>query len=110
MWHKVKGKKLPVTLTKEEIRQLIEAAENIRDKMLLIFLYYTGFRVSEASNCKVSDVEFSANTIKVREGKGSKDRIIAIHPTLKAALTQWIGFANTPDPYVSAFFLRTANP
>jgi len=100
MWHKVKGKKLPVTLTLDEITQMFKCSENIRDKMLMIFLYYTGFRVSEASNCQVQDVCLSDNTIKVRQGKGSKDRIIAIHPTLKAALTQWIGYDNTPDHYL----------
>jgi len=89
-----------LVLTKEEVHSLIEAAENIRDKMLLIFLYYTGFRVSEASHCKVQDVSFPANTINVRQGKGHKDRVIAIHPTLKLALTQWIGYDNTPEHYL----------
>ena len=74
MWHKVRGKKLPTTLTPDEVSQMINHAENIRDKMLMIFLYYTGFRVSEASHCKVSDVSLEEGTIKVREGKGSKDR------------------------------------
>jgi len=100
MWHKVRGKKLPTTLTPDEVGQMINRAENIRDKMLMIFLYYTGFRVSEASHCKVGDVSLEEGTIKVREGKGSKDRIIAIHATLNRALTQWIGYDNTPDNYL----------
>ena len=89
-FQETKGRKLPEWLTHEEMEIMYRAAENIRDQMLLYFGYYTGFRASEMSHCQVKDFSWSENTIRVRQGKGCKDRIVAMHATLKLLMAQWL--------------------
>ncbi len=80
---------LPKTiLTQEEARRLLDAPDlrspvGYRDKALLELLYATGLRTAELLRLKVKDIDFAAATVFVREGKGGKDRLIAVpHLTL----------------------------
>jgi len=50
-------KKLPVVLSVEEVEKLIEAAPNIRYRMILVLLYATGLRRTEASQLKIGDID-----------------------------------------------------
>ncbi len=73
-------KKLPNFLNNSEISVLYDDKNNmndleIRNKLIIDFLYATGIRVSEATSIKVSDLDFSNYSFKVF-GKGSKERII----------------------------------
>ena len=69
-----KPKKLPVVLSPEEVTRLIEAAPNLLYRTLLMLLYATGLRRSEAAHLKVSDIDRSLMLIHVQQGKGSRDR------------------------------------
>ena len=50
-------KKLPVVLSSEEVEKLIESAPNIRYRMILLLLYSTGLRRTEASQLKIADID-----------------------------------------------------
>lgn len=50
-------KKLPVVLSPDEVEQLIQAATNIRYRMILVLLYSTGLRRTEASQLKIADID-----------------------------------------------------
>jgi integrase/recombinase XerD len=76
------GRKLPDTLSIEEINQLIDAIdlskpEGTRNKAMLETLYSCGLRVSELINLKISNLDFNEGFIKVI-GKGNKERLIPI--------------------------------
>lgn len=71
-------KKLPVVLTKAEVRQLIAAAGSRRDRLMLILLYSSGLRLSEAINLKYEDLEPASKIGWVRGGKGGKDRLFIV--------------------------------
>ena len=73
-----KDKVLPAVLTKEEVKALIDSADNEKSRLIISMLYSAGLRVSELVNLKVEDVNFNDNTGWVRKGKGSKDRLFAI--------------------------------
>jgi len=73
-----KAKKLPVVLTKEELKALFKATKHGRNRLIMQFLYSTGCRVSEASKLKVDDLEFDEGIARVKGGKGNKDRIIVL--------------------------------
>jgi len=45
-------------------------------KIMLKLLFYTGLRVSELVNIKISDIDIKNNRIFVNQGKGSKDRYV----------------------------------
>ncbi|MBN2787366.1 MAG: tyrosine-type recombinase/integrase [Paludibacteraceae bacterium] len=67
-------KKLPVILSQQEVRKLIESTENLKHKAILMLLYTSGLRISEFLNLKVTDIDSSRMQIRVRGGKGQKDR------------------------------------
>ncbi|MER3318562.1 MAG: site-specific tyrosine recombinase XerD [Allomuricauda sp.] len=76
------GRKLPDTLSEDEINQLIAAIdlskpEGERNRAILETLYGCGLRVSELINLKLSDLYFDEDFIKVT-GKGNKQRFVPI--------------------------------
>ena len=79
-------KKLPVVLSPEEVEKLIEAAPNIRYRMILLLLYSTGLRRTEASQLKLADIDSKRMVIHVHEGKNSRDRELPLTPKLLEAL------------------------
>lgn len=72
--HKVPSAHERQPLSREEMRQLARAARAVRDRLIILFFYYTWIRVSELANLKLSDVGTGSGMVKVREGKGRKDR------------------------------------
>lgn len=76
------GRKLPDTLSEDEINQLIAAIdlskpEGERNRAILETLYGCGLRVSELINLKLSDLYFDEDFILVT-GKGNKQRFVPI--------------------------------
>ena len=69
-----KEKKLPVVLSMEEVRRLIDNAYNLRHKTLLCLIYSGGFRLSEALHLKLSDIDSDRMLIHIKNAKGKKDR------------------------------------
>ena len=67
-------RKLPLILSREEVKALLEAPGNLRHRTLLAILYGCGLRVSEVTQLKVSDIDSARNVLWVRHGKGGKDR------------------------------------
>ncbi|MFW9992618.1 MAG: site-specific tyrosine recombinase/integron integrase [Candidatus Odinarchaeota archaeon] len=83
-------KSLPKTITVEEVKNLLEAAESSRNRLILLLLYSTGLRVSELASLKVNDIQFDENLVKVVRGKGSKDRIVPINENVATILKEYI--------------------
>ncbi len=73
-----KDKKLPVILSCEEVKKLLSAVQNFKHNLLLKIIYSSGLRVGEAVNLKFSDIDFDRRLLKVRSGKGRKDRYTII--------------------------------
>ncbi len=88
------GRKLPDTLTKQEVDNLIEAIDmshpqGERNKTLLELLYSCGLRVSEVISLQLTDLFFDEGFIKVL-GKGNKYRLVPIHYTTIKQVTKYI--------------------
>src|SRR6266849_5142358 len=67
-------RKLPLILSREEVKALLEAPDNLRHRTLLAMMYGCGLRVWEVTQLKVSDIDSTRNLMRVRHGKGGKDR------------------------------------
>ena len=79
------GRKLPDTLSEDEINQLITSidlsdSQGERNRTILETMYSCGLRVSELITLKISDLFFEEGFIRVI-GKGNKQRFIPIHTT-----------------------------
>lgn len=84
-------KRLPTILTRAEILRLFDAAPNLRGRTVLMTTYAAGLRVSEVCALEVADIESAADRmcLKVRHGKGGKDRYTLLSPQLLAALRSY---------------------
>lgn len=75
-------RKLPLILSREEVKALLQAPRSLRHRTMLAVLYGSGLRVAEAAQLKVSDIDTPRNVLWVRLGKGSKDRQTLLSPRL----------------------------
>jgi integrase/recombinase XerD len=73
-----KPKKLPVVLSLEEVTRLIEATANPMHRTILMVLYGTGIRRTEASLLKVSDIDSQRMVLHIRQSKGARDRDVPL--------------------------------
>lgn len=83
------SKKLPIVLTRKEIRELLDNTENPKHRLLIELLYSTGLRLSECVNLKYSDLDLNDGIGWVRMGKGAKDRIFIISGMFKRDLLEY---------------------
>src|ERR1700733_5016903 len=82
-------KKLPVILSKAEVKALLEAPRNLGHRAILATMYGAGLRVSEAAALKVSDLDCERRVIWVRGGKGHKDRQVMLADPLRDVLVDY---------------------
>jgi len=82
-------RKLPVVLSPDEVRRLLEATTNVKYKAALSTAYGAGLRASEVTHLKVTDIDSQRMVIRVEQGKGSKDRFAMLSPTLLTLLRHW---------------------
>jgi integrase/recombinase XerC len=103
-------KKMPVFLTTSEANQMLDQIDypegfwGLRDLLAIELFYFTGVRVSELANLKSADVNIPSLTIKVL-GKGSKERLLPMHPELVPLLTEYFSqkdeyFPSNQTPYL----------
>ena len=74
---KVKGVEL-VYLKHSQVLELLASIPDVRDRLVVRTIYATGVRVSELTGIRVEDIDFAAQTIRVRGGKGGKIRTVFI--------------------------------
>jgi site-specific recombinase XerD len=81
--------KLPIVLSQEEVVRLIDAAPNRLYRMILVLLYATGVRRTEAARVKVEDIDSKRMVIHIRQGKGARDRDVPLSPKLLEELRSY---------------------
>ena len=94
------GKKLPSVLTKQEVKRIIDAADNLRDKLIVQIMYSCGLRVSEAVNLKLENLDLSNLTGTVRSGKGNKDRRIQLSSILVNTIQAYLKTKEIPSMFL----------
>jgi integrase/recombinase XerD len=82
-------KKLPTVLSPAEVVRLLECVSQLRHRMVLMTMYATGLRVSEAIRLRAADIDSQRMLVHVRQGKGGKDRMVPLAPVLLEALRQY---------------------
>ena len=89
-----KENKLPIFLSYEEFIVLLNKIKDdnelsIRNKLIIEMLYATGLRVSELTNIKIDDINYSDKSIRVI-GKGQKMRIVYYGDYAKSVLDEYL--------------------
>jgi site-specific recombinase XerD len=97
---------LPVVLSVEELLAFLAAIDNIRDRVMLTVLYSAGARLGEVCRLSVADIDSSRMLLRIRQGKGKKDRYVPLSPIALKLLRDWyrrtrpisLLFPNEADP------------
>jgi len=88
--------RVPVVLTREEVRQVLARLKGRGAPALIAALLYgTGMRLLEALCLRVKDIDFGANQITVRGGKGDRDRRTMLPQRLKGPLLRHLAEVRT---------------
>jgi len=112
-----KESRLPQVLSLEEVSRFLQAIPQLKYRMLLTTIYATGLRASEALHLEVADIDSPRMSIRVRQGKGHKDRYALLSPKLLVLLreywkavrpTRWLFPSSAPDRPVSLDSLQEA--
>jgi len=91
--------RIPSVMSKYEVDLIIRSVDfaplrcrknNIRDRLVLSLLYYTGIRKSELLNLNWTDINLSKSFIIIRRGKGGKDRLIPLHKEVSMLLDKYL--------------------
>lgn len=91
-----RDKRLPKTLSEDEVDRLLVAArthgrdaDRLRNTCLMELLYATGMRVSELVSLPVAAARGDPQMLLIR-GKGGKERMVPLSPPARAALAEWL--------------------
>ena len=76
------SRKLPNVLSREEVRQFLDAVANLKYRAILTVCYAAGLRVSEVVRLTPAAIDSQRMVIRVEEGKGRKDRYVMLSPRL----------------------------
>jgi len=94
------AKKLPVVLSKQEVKKIMSAPQLLKHKIVIGLLYGCGLRRFELLNIKLHDVDLDRKMLHIREGKGRKDRYVPIGNMLARGLKTYM---EAEHPYVWLF-------
>jgi site-specific recombinase XerD len=110
-------KRLPVVLSTRELNAFFSAVDNLKYRTALMTMYAAGLRISEALTLHISDIDSDRKLIRVRQGKGKRDRYVLLAPTLLTHLRQywkaykpksWLFPGRLPNHYLSPASVQKA--
>jgi integron integrase len=81
-----KPRRLPVVLTREEVRRLLDIMGDGSFALMAGLMYGSGLRLMECVRLRVTDLDFGYSQILVRNGKGGKDRVVPMPRRYRQAL------------------------
>lgn len=84
--HQRTPQRLPVTLSMEEVRRLLEAVTTLRERAIMEIGYAGGLRLGEVLRLKLTDIDSERMVIRVERGKGGKDRNVMLAASLLETL------------------------
>lgn len=84
-----RAKVLPNVLSKEEVKTILEAHNNIKHKMMLSLIYSCGLRCGELLALKPIHIDSKRNIVVLKNAKGQKDRIVPLSPKILEMLRNY---------------------
>ena len=84
-----KSSPLPEVFSPSEVVRLIDGARGLKQRVLLMTAYSAGLRVGELVNLKITDIDAARMTLRVKQGKGGKDRYAILSQNLLIELCKY---------------------
>ena len=89
-----KEKKLPIVLSREEVKAIIKCATLLKHRLLVSLLYGCGLRCGEVRSIQLKDIDLHRGMLLVRQGKGNKDRYVPLGKLLVRGIATYIEAEN----------------
>lgn len=102
-------KKLPVVLSRSEVKLLLKTPKLLKHRLILAMLYGCGLRCSELCNLQLKDLDFDRRMLHIRQGKGCKDRYVPLSEMQIRGLKKYIAVEN-PSTWCFNGYNREHNP
>jgi integrase/recombinase XerD len=104
-------KKLPVVLSREEVRQLLGAVQGPLYRAYFTTVYACGLRLNEALQLEIRDLDTERHLLHVRGGKGNKDRFVTLpEPLLPLLREGWKTHHTKPYLFPSPYHKENPRP
>jgi site-specific recombinase XerD len=85
-----KSHTLPEVLSKSECKELFKVPKSFKHRFLLAFAYSTGMRLNELRFVRISEIDIDRMQVRVRQGKGKKDRYVVLSQYIKTTLPSYL--------------------
>jgi site-specific recombinase XerD len=82
-------RRLPVVLSRDEVQRLFAVVTNLKQRALFMVAYDAGLRLSELINLRLEDIDSGRMVLRIRQGKGKKDRYARLTPGLLELLREY---------------------
>lgn len=99
-------KREPQVYTPEQVQQIILHAGSTRNRAIVLVLLDTGLRAIELCNLDGRDVDLQGGAVRVRQGKGRKDRTVYAGAHARRALARYFAERGAPGPGDPVFLTR----
>ncbi len=94
-----RDKRLPVILSRDEVRKMIDNMKSPKHKVLIMLLYGCGLRRNEIKNLRIEDLDFDRKLVHVRDGKNHKDRYVPISAVMIPEIIKYLDLYD-PQEYL----------
>jgi site-specific recombinase XerD len=92
-----RSKTLPVILNHNECKQLFNASEHLKHRMVLMLIYSCGLRSRELTNLRISDIDFQRKRLHIRRSKYNKDRYVPLPRLLIRGIYKYMNEYNPKE-------------
>ena len=99
------GKPHPKVYSEQQIQRLIEVTTNPKHRLVLLLAYGCGMRLEEIHLLRRQQIDFDKNCIRIRKGKGRKDRIVMLDDRIKKLIVHYI----SDKPEIDHLFINESS-
>ncbi len=89
IYHLKEPQKVPLVMSRDEIKRLLAMAASIKVRVMLSLAYGGGLRTGEVVRLRVGDIDSAQNIIRVVQSKGRKDRNVMLPADMLGLLRDW---------------------
>jgi site-specific recombinase XerD len=102
------GAPLPVILTPSEVQRVLDSFTTAKYRAFFTLIYATGLRIREAASIETWDIDATQQVIRVRHGKGGRERLVPLSRRLVVTLRTYWAHERPTHPWL--FTARSGGP
>jgi integrase/recombinase XerD len=99
------GKTHPKVYSEQQVQRLIQVTTNPKHRLVLLLAYGCGMRLEEIHLLRRQQIDFDKSCIRIRKGKGRKDRIVMLDDRIKKLMMNYIA----EKPEIDHLFINDSN-